>query len=166
MRPDFRVLRSFAVQPDTRIPASKARLARQLPGTCWSGWNGSLSSLHQSSSSGPSKFQHPTPDPAALDRCWSGPGVLRLPRPCTRKEGPRMPRPDPSPFDVLEAAFRLLTSGPEPVSLDGRVVGQGLPARPINLDELRQLLLHPSVGFAARDAAVAWLARHARDHGG
>ncbi len=77
-----------------------------------------------------------------------------------------MQRPDPSPFDVLEAAFRLLTSGPEPVSLDGRAVGHGLPARPINLGELRGLLLDPSVGFPARDAAVARLARQARDHGG
>jgi hypothetical protein len=62
----------------------------------------------------------------------------------------------------LETAFGLLTSGPDPLSLDGRLVGHGLPGRPIPLDELRSMLLHPSVGFAARDAAVAELARRAR----
>ena len=77
-----------------------------------------------------------------------------------------MARRDPSPYQTLEAAFGLLTSGPDPLSLDGRLVGHGLPARPIPLDELRSMLLHPSVGFAARDAAVAELARRARRDGG
>jgi hypothetical protein len=71
-------------------------------------------------------------------------------------------RRDPSPYETLEAAFGLLTSGPDPLSLDGRLIGHGLPPRPIPLDELRGMLLHPSVGFAARDAAVAELARRAR----
>jgi hypothetical protein len=70
-------------------------------------------------------------------------------------------RPNPSPYETLEAAFRLLTSGPDPLSLDGRLVGHGLPARAIPLDELRGMLLHPSVPFAARDAAVTELARRA-----
>jgi hypothetical protein len=65
----------------------------------------------------------------------------------------------------LESAFRLLTSGPDPLSLDGRLVGHGLPPRLIPLDELRGMLLHPSVGFAARDAAVAELAHRARGGG-
>ncbi len=73
-----------------------------------------------------------------------------------------MARRDPSPYETLETAFGLLTSGPEPLSLDGRLVGHGLPPRAIPLDELRGMLLHPSVAFAARDAAVAELARRAR----
>jgi len=75
-------------------------------------------------------------------------------------------RRDPSPYDTLEAAFGLLTSGPDPLSLDGHLVDHGLPPRLIPLDELRGMLLHPSVGFAARDAAVAELARRARRDGG
>jgi hypothetical protein len=71
-------------------------------------------------------------------------------------------RRDPSPYQTLEAAFGLLTSGPNPLSLDGRLVGHGLLARPIPLDELRSMLLHPSTSYAARDAAVAELARRAR----
>ena len=77
-----------------------------------------------------------------------------------------MSRRDPGPFDTLETAFRLLATGPEPLSLDGRRVGHGLPARLIPLDELRRMLLHPSVPFAARDAAVAELVRRARRDGG
>jgi hypothetical protein len=50
--------------------------------------------------------------------------------------------------------------------LDGRVVGHGLPARPIPLDALRGLLLHPSVGFDARDAALTWLVQQAQGEGG
>jgi hypothetical protein len=66
-----------------------------------------------------------------------------------------MPAPVPSPLDTLETAFRLLTSGPAPLALDGAQLGHDLPARPIPLDELRSILLHPATGFAARDAALA-----------
>ncbi len=68
-----------------------------------------------------------------------------------------MPRPEWLPFDRVETSFRLLTTGPRPLALDGRQVGHGLPARPIPLDELRARLLHPSTSFAARDAAMAVL---------
>jgi hypothetical protein len=70
------------------------------------------------------------------------------------------------PFDVLDRSFRLLTAGPAPLALDGRTVGHGLPARPIPLDQLRSLLLHPSVGFDARDAALTWLVGRAQAEGG
>jgi hypothetical protein len=49
--------------------------------------------------------------------------------------------------------------------LDGRAVGHGLPARPIPLDVLRSLLLHPSMGFDARDAALTWLIQRAQAEG-
>lgn len=68
-----------------------------------------------------------------------------------------MSRPHASPLDVLDDAFRLLVTGPSPLSLDGHEVGRGLPRRSIPLDELRSILLHPSCGFAARDAVVAEL---------
>jgi hypothetical protein len=70
------------------------------------------------------------------------------------------------PFEVLDRTFRLLVCEPAPLTLDGRAVGHGLPARPIPLDVLRGLLLHPSVGFDARDAALTWLVGRAQTEGG
>jgi hypothetical protein len=70
------------------------------------------------------------------------------------------------PFDVLDRAFGLLVCEPAPLSLDGRVVGHGLPARMIPLDAVRSLLLHPSFGFDARDAALTWLVSRAQIEGG
>jgi hypothetical protein len=70
------------------------------------------------------------------------------------------------PLDVLDRSFRLLVCDPAPLALDGRAVGHGLPARPIPLDQLRSLLLHPSVGFDARDAALTWLVQRAQAEGG
>ncbi len=77
-----------------------------------------------------------------------------------------MPRPESLAFDQVDTVFRLLTTGPEPLSLDGRQVGYGLPARQIPLDELRARLLHPSTSFAARDAAMAILLARAKAEGG
>lgn len=74
--------------------------------------------------------------------------------------------PAPSPLDVLETSFRLLTTGPDPLALDGHALGCGLPARPLPLDELRSVLLHPSTGFAARDAALGELVGRAQADGG
>ncbi len=72
----------------------------------------------------------------------------------------------PFPFDTLEATFTALTRGPAPLALDGRQVGHGLPARLLPLDELRRLLLDPSMGFAARDATLAVLVDRAKTRGG
>src|SRR6266540_3503854 len=77
-----------------------------------------------------------------------------------------MPRPEALPFDQVDTVFRLLTTGPQPLSLDGRQVGYGLPTRQIPLDELRARLLHPSTSFAARDAAMAVLLAQAKAEGG
>jgi hypothetical protein len=49
-----------------------------------------------------------------------------------------------SPFDTLETCFRLLSTGPACLALDGRRLGHGLPARGIPLNELRVLLQHPA----------------------
>jgi hypothetical protein len=79
-------------------------------------------------------------------------------------------RPSPAgevrPFEVLDRSFALLVCEPAPLTLDGRAVGHGLPARPIPLDVVRGLLLHPAVGFDARDAALTWLVDRAQVEGG
>ncbi len=70
-----------------------------------------------------------------------------------------------SPFDTLERTFALLVSGPNPLALDGTGV-EGLPDRPIPLDELKARLLHPSTRFETRDAIVAsWSTRAQREGG-
>ena len=68
----------------------------------------------------------------------------------------------PSPLDVADRAFTALVTGPNPLSLDGREVGHGLPHRLIPLDELKCVLLHPSCSYAARQAAWAELVRRSR----
>jgi hypothetical protein len=73
---------------------------------------------------------------------------------------------DIRPLEVLDLSFRLLVCEPAPLALDGRAVGHGLPARMIPLDVLRSLLLHPSMGFDARDAALTWLIQRAQAEGG
>jgi DNA-directed RNA polymerase specialized sigma24 family protein len=70
------------------------------------------------------------------------------------------------PFEVLDRSFGLLVCDPAPLALDGTAVGRGLPARPIPLEELRWLLLHPSVTFDTRDAALTWLIGRAQREGG
>ena len=73
---------------------------------------------------------------------------------------------DLRPLAVLDRSFRLLVCEPAPLTLDGRSVGHGLPARSIPLDALRGLLLHPSVSFDTRDAALSWLVGRAQADGG
>jgi hypothetical protein len=70
-----------------------------------------------------------------------------------------------SPFDTLEATFRLLSIGPRPLAFDGTRV-PGLPRRAIALAELRSILLHPSTDFDTRDTVVADLAAGAQTEGG
>jgi hypothetical protein len=68
----------------------------------------------------------------------------------------------PSPLDVVDTTFRLLVSDPHPLAADGAKIGHGLPPRPIPLDELRVMLLHPSMSYAARDAVWRELVTRAR----
>jgi len=74
--------------------------------------------------------------------------------------------PDQSPFDALEASFRLLCQGPAPLAVHGRDVGAPLPARPIPLAELGPMLLHPAIPYDARDRAVRLVLRRAQGEGG
>jgi hypothetical protein len=55
---------------------------------------------------------------------------------------------------AAERAFGFLTVPPRPLTLDGGLLGHGLPARHIPLDELRRLLVRdPATSFDAKDAA-------------
>ncbi|MFA1550748.1 hypothetical protein [Actinomadura chokoriensis] len=65
-------------------------------------------------------------------------------------------------LSVAERSFRLLTTGPNPLALDGRTVGHGLPARAIDLSELRTLLLETSASDELKDAAWRELVRRSR----
>ena len=64
------------------------------------------------------------------------------------------PSPRPGPFDAAEMAFRLLCVGPRPLALHASRIAAGLPGRPVPLDELRVLLLHPATGAPA--PATRW----------
>ena len=71
----------------------------------------------------------------------------------------------PRPLDALDAvdaAFRLLTTGPRPLALHASRLAAGLPDRPVPLDELRVMLLHPATGPRARNLVWAELVRRAR----
>jgi hypothetical protein len=68
----------------------------------------------------------------------------------------------PDALDAAEAAFRLLTTGPAPLALHASRLAAGLPDRPVPLDELRVLLLHPATSTTARNQVWAELVRRAR----
>ena len=97
-------------------------------------------------------------DPPPTDRSSSGPPVASGDR---RLAGSGALRP----LAVLDRSFRLLVCEPAPLALDGFAV-DGLPDRPIPLDVLRSMLLHPSVGFDTRDTALTWLVGRAQTEGG
>lgn len=75
------------------------------------------------------------------------------------------PLPPLSVLNEAENAFRLLSTGPEPLAVDGAVLGHGLPARLVPLRELRSVLLHPATSHAAREAAWRVLVRKAQEDG-
>ena len=68
----------------------------------------------------------------------------------------------PEPFDAADAAFRLLTAGPQPLALHASRSPPACPDRLVPLDELRALLLHPATGARARNQVWAELVRRAR----
>ena len=67
-----------------------------------------------------------------------------------------------SPLDAADAAFSKLVAAQDPPTLDGALIGNGLPGRPVRLDELKPLLLSSAIPYEARDAAIAELLRRAR----
>jgi hypothetical protein len=70
---------------------------------------------------------------------------------------------DPSPFDTLETAFRLLAARPQPLALDGRTIGLRTDA--VGL-VLRAILLHPASSPAVQRLALVALVEQARRHHG
>ncbi|MGW3774447.1 hypothetical protein [Actinomadura verrucosospora] len=63
---------------------------------------------------------------------------------------------------VAERSFKLLTTGPNPLAVDGDLIGHGLPARTVDLTELRSLLLAKSASDDLKDAAWRELVHRAR----
>jgi len=72
------------------------------------------------------------------------------------------PGSDVSYLDGFEYRFRLRGQGPQPLSVDGRRLGHGLPRRRIPLTELAAILMHPSCSADAKDAVWRLLVRKAR----
>ncbi|MFB4302211.1 hypothetical protein [Actinomadura sp. NTSP31] len=66
---------------------------------------------------------------------------------------------------AAERSFAALVQGPAPLTVDGAALGRGLPARPIDLLELRAILLHPATCFDTRDHVWRDLVTQARRHG-
>lgn len=67
---------------------------------------------------------------------------------------------DPSPFDTLETAFRLLAACPQP----GRTIGLRTDA--VGLVRLRAILFHPASSPAMQRLALVALVEQARRHRG
>ncbi|WP_250008799.1 hypothetical protein [Actinoplanes sp. M2I2] len=69
-----------------------------------------------------------------------------------------------SPLNAVDTAFRALTTGPQPLSLDLDPLRDGtdLPAVTLPLPQLRTWLLKHPTSYAARDAVWAELIRRAR----
>ncbi|MBO2451623.1 hypothetical protein J4573_31350 [Actinomadura barringtoniae] len=65
-------------------------------------------------------------------------------------------------LDVAETTFNLLITGPAPLALDGTGIGHGLPARMIDLGELRAIVLGPDTNDALKDAVWRELVTCAR----
>lgn len=63
------------------------------------------------------------------------------------------------PLDSADAAFRALTTGPDPLALNPARLAPGLPDRHVPLDELKALLLHPATSAASRNKVWAELVR-------
>jgi hypothetical protein len=69
-----------------------------------------------------------------------------------------------SPLDTARRAFTWLVTGPNPVSVDGRLF-PGLPHRRLPLNEVRERLLGRGCGQGTRDAVWAHLVLRSRTEG-
>jgi hypothetical protein len=65
-------------------------------------------------------------------------------------------------LEQLETSFRLLTTGPRPLAVDGGRIDHDLPTRLVPLDELRRMLQDPATLGATRDTALRVLLGDAR----
>jgi hypothetical protein len=80
---------------------------------------------------------------------------------------PNLAQPATSPtgeslLDDIDYRVRLTQEGPQPLAVDGRRLGHGLPGRPIALTELSAILMHPSCRPAAQNAVWRLLVLNAR----
>ncbi len=73
---------------------------------------------------------------------------------------------DQDALDVLDTSFRLLVTGPSPLTIDGPRWATGCPPGRSRSANLRALLLQRSTPYGARDPAVAELLCRARHRGG
>ena len=78
------------------------------------------------------------------------------------RDGRHSERRESTALETVASTFRMLTTGPDPLCVDGRAIGYGLPRRPIPLDELRTILLRSSSRRPRRDAAWQYLVTAAR----
>lgn len=69
-----------------------------------------------------------------------------------------------TPLDTARTAFTWLVTGPDPVSVDGRLF-PGLPHRRVPLNEVRTRLLRRGCGQGTRDAVWAHLVLRSRTEG-
>jgi hypothetical protein len=90
--------------------------------------------------------------------------IVRSVLPAAGADAPRLVLGE-QPFDVAANSFWLLTTGPEPLSVDGTALGGGLPSRRIALSELAAILMHPSCGYATSDRVWRLLIEQARTAG-
>lgn len=63
---------------------------------------------------------------------------------------------------IAERSFHLQATGPQPLALDGRTIGHGLPARLVDLTEVRALLLGQTASDELKDATWRALVLRAR----
>ncbi|MGI5273358.1 hypothetical protein ACQEUU_29715 [Nonomuraea sp. CA-218870] len=66
---------------------------------------------------------------------------------------------------AADKAFQLLITGPNPLSVDARSIGHGAPQRPIDLGELKTLLLSSKADDELKDTVWAHLVRRSRAGG-
>src|SRR2546430_17263036 len=66
-------------------------------------------------------------------------------------------------LDLIEKEFVDLTTPPDPLTLDGAVLGCGLPPRAQPLDELRVFLLKRQSTWLTKDAVWHELVRRAHE---
>jgi hypothetical protein len=71
--------------------------------------------------------------------------------------------PRPTTLEVVEKRFNELTAHPNPLTMDGQAIGQGLPERAIPLDELRIILLKRQTPWHVKDAVWVELVRRAQE---
>lgn len=68
-------------------------------------------------------------------------------------------------LEIIERRFNELTAQPTPLSLDGHVIGFGLPDRPIPFDELRITLLKRQTSNQLKNAVWSEVVRRAQEQG-